>query len=589
MSAGALSGCLGDDDGDGDDDDSDGDTDGDADELGEQVPPVIIQYWSNAASPDMVERYLPTVQDNLEERLGLDVEIEPVEWATQTSQLYNDDQTFHMNVFAYTTAPARLDPFRLPRFYAIDNAGSGGEANTAQYASCEFSHYVMEGRQQLDEEQQREFVYDAQEVFSQDVPIVPMFDWFSLGAYRTDQIDIDGVGEAGVTNDNVHYLLKSSPRGDLDYIATDIADATVTTTNYPTIPFLPGFWTRLVHSPLLIWDENYNLNNHLAEGYEVSDDGLEITFTLKDATFHNGDPITAEAVRFTFDLLDRNSAEYPYANDVGWENIEAVDDETVVFSLAQPDSTVVTQTFSKWGIMHPDIWEPALENPTNFEFDPMVGSGPYEVENFSSGEQMRLTPYGEHFEFNPDHDIILQVYRDQQTVSQATAAGDIQASIGYSPSSFQSLKDDLGDDIESVLARGITPMSLHQQMSHGPTKYLEFREAVGAALDRQMINDLASDGLSNVELNSTIFAPAHPYRVPDDRLKTLAEDPSGDESAAQSILEDAGWSWDDSGTLHFPPDADLSPVWAADGGGPTPDEFPCVTSEGDWNPEYEPE
>ncbi|MGH6914725.1 MAG: ABC transporter substrate-binding protein, partial [Geminicoccales bacterium] len=55
-----------------------------------------------------------------------------------------------------------------------------------------------------------------------------------------------------------------------------------------------------VYSTLMLLDPDANPIPGLAESHEVSEDGLEYTFKLRDGvTFHNGDPLTAEDVKFS--------------------------------------------------------------------------------------------------------------------------------------------------------------------------------------------------------------------------------------------------------------------------------------------------
>ena len=74
----------------------------------------------------------------------------------------------------------------------------------------------------------------------------------------------------------------------------------------------------------------------LAESWEVSDDGLRYTFRLRDATFSDGSPLTAEDVVFSFlRLRDQEDSAYNSAFQV-IEDVRAVDAKTVEFTLQYP-------------------------------------------------------------------------------------------------------------------------------------------------------------------------------------------------------------------------------------------------------------
>ena len=90
-----------------------------------------------------------------------------------------------------------------------------------------------------------------------------------------------------------------------------------------------------VYDCLLFLEPNGELTPALAESYEVSEDGLTYTFHLrKGVKFHDGSEMTAEDVKFTFDL----GAAGPIgaALFVNLESTEVVDDSTVVMHLSAP-------------------------------------------------------------------------------------------------------------------------------------------------------------------------------------------------------------------------------------------------------------
>ena len=552
-------------------------------DLGERVPTLNFEYWANAGNPEAIEQFVPVIRDNLENRIGVDINLKVVEWATNIGNVLNDKRTAAFSLWGHTNNLARLDPHEMIRRYAADWAGADGKPNAAQYANCEYTSYAIDQQTATPESKRRELVNNAQELFSKDMAALPLYNYPTLGAYRTDLLNAAGIGKAGILSTNPLPLIKSEPKGDLDHIAMNIENATAQTSNFPTIDYLPGYWTRLVHSPLVAWDENYKLTNVLADSIDVSDDGLTITVKLRNGTFHNGDKITADDVRFTFNHLSTHSGSYPYATDQNYESIEAIDDSTVKFTLAAPNPSLINQTFTRWGILHADTWQAAAEDPEGFTFDPMIGSGPFSVTDFQTGSQIQMTPHDGHPIYSPNHDVLLKVFRDQQTVTQATLAGELQMSTTHSNGTIQTLQSEMGDKIKTVTAQGMFSYTIYPQFSFAPSKFQPFRAAVGAAVDRQKVNEFGSHGKAPIELYSCLFSEVHPWRAPEDRLTKMAP-PTGDEEKARKLLSDAGWGWDDQGRLHYPPDADLAPSWPK-GEQPTSEEYPCLTSEGEYKPE----
>jgi peptide/nickel transport system substrate-binding protein len=122
----------------------------------------------------------------------------------------------------------------------------------------------------------------------------------------------------------------------------------------------------------------------LASSYEWSADGKTLTVKIRsDARFHNGDPVTANDVLFTFDSLqnpDRKSQLAPLFKNV---KTFLIDEETVSFELAAPDATFLTRLTV--GILPSRLWGdiPAAGAQRSDLNTKPIGSGPYRVKSFS--------------------------------------------------------------------------------------------------------------------------------------------------------------------------------------------------------------
>jgi peptide/nickel transport system substrate-binding protein len=140
---------------------------------------------------------------------------------------------------------------------------------------------------------------------------------------------------------------------------------------------------RLIYSGLFRF-EGADAVPDLAESYSWSDDRKTLTVSLrKDARFHNGDPVTPEDVRFTFDSLenpDRTSPLLPFFRGV---KVAAVDDSTLTFTLDAPDAAFLTKL--SVGILPSRLWQDIQATSarlSDLNLKP-IGSGPYQVKSFS--------------------------------------------------------------------------------------------------------------------------------------------------------------------------------------------------------------
>ena len=125
----------------------------------------------------------------------------------------------------------------------------------------------------------------------------------------------------------------------------------------------------------------------LAERWEVSEDGLVWTFTLREGVrFHDGTPLDAEAVKFTFDRFMDPETSNPSLAAIGpLTSTEVVDERTVTMSFESPFGpflSFLTDPFS--GIISPTAVEAAGDDFSNQP----VGSGPFKVVEHQPGDEV---------------------------------------------------------------------------------------------------------------------------------------------------------------------------------------------------------
>ncbi|MEU6563008.1 ABC transporter substrate-binding protein [Nocardia nova] len=133
----------------------------------------------------------------------------------------------------------------------------------------------------------------------------------------------------------------------------------------------------------------------LATGWQISPDGLEYTFTLRDGvTFADGAPLDAAAVKANFDaFLDlrrqTNGTVFGASYIVGLESAEVIDGRTVRFHFSRPNSSFLQATSTT---------NLALLSPASFRNTPqqrcqggVVGSGPFVLDKYVPGESVSLS------------------------------------------------------------------------------------------------------------------------------------------------------------------------------------------------------
>lgn len=152
--------------------------------------------------------------------------------------------------------------------------------------------------------------------------------------------------------------------------------------------------TRLVFAGLMRYDENQELVPDLAERYEISEDKKTYTFTLKEnATWHDGEPVSARDVLFTMETIQNPQVASPLHVTFQGVQVSAPDDRTIVFVLQEPFNPFLSSLTV--GIIPEHIWFDVT--PENMRLHARnlspVGSGPFKFKKLVKEETGRIVKY----------------------------------------------------------------------------------------------------------------------------------------------------------------------------------------------------
>ncbi|RAU98633.1 ABC transporter substrate-binding protein [Paenibacillus sp. YN15] len=291
---------------------------------------------------------------------------------------------------------------------------------------------------------------------------------------------------------------------------------------------------RLTHSSLLTIDSELNFIGDLAKSYKISDDALTWTFPLReDVKFSNGEPVTAEDVKFTYEMLKDDGVKF----DLSFiHSISISDGNTIIFHLKEPRSTFVSQ-LTEIGIV------PKAYYDDNYSSNP-IGSGPYKVVQYNDGQQiiMEYNPYW--YGTTPQFKKLTFLLLEEDAALASAKAGI--ADIVYVPPTFagQTVKGMTLRSFESIDSRGImlpTKPSGGKGMTNGKevdtgndvTSDAAIRRALNIGLDRQKLLDVSLNGFGKKAFSLCDNLPWF-------NEKTVIKD--GDIEAAQKILAEGGWA-----------------------------------------------
>ena len=308
----------------------------------------------------------------------------------------------------------------------------------------------------------------------------------------------------------------------------------------------------------------------LAESWEPNEDGTVWTFQIREGvTFHDGEPLNAEAVCFNFDrwynfkgALANPAASYYWQVVFGgfatydeasgapeeslYKSCEATDEQTAVLTLTKPSATFIPalsqQSFSiasPKALQEGNADEGSLDaegvftSTGTFGTENPAGTGPFKFDSWVRNDRLTLTRNDDYWGEKAKIDtLIVRPIADNAARLQALQTGEIQ---GYDLVEPQDIATIEGDDQLQIIDRPAFNVAyVGFNIAKKPTDDIEVRKAIAYGLDRQAVVDNFYSGRGVV---ATQFMPPEVTGYADD-VTTYEYDPE----MAKKILTDAGYT-----------------------------------------------
>ena len=301
---------------------------------------------------------------------------------------------------------------------------------------------------------------------------------------------------------------------------------------------------------LMIYSDTGSLLPELAEQWSFSPDNLQLTLNLRQTSWHDGTPFTADDVIFTFDTIKADTTDTNLksrlqvgGNFMTWE---AVDSRTVRITLSEPFAPILFNLNDVHIIPKHLLQGSADINADPFNTQP-VGTGYFKFQEWVPDQYVKLVRNDNHWsgDVRPDGMTVFFM-ADTNVTSAALDAGELD--LIFTPPELQPNYQNRPADFTLHNYVYYTPITLSFNHKLPVMQDVTLRKAVRMAIDKQTLTDTVTKGRGMVASNQ--FADTGPLdRYNDyDNVKPVTFDVAG----ANKLLDDAGYTM--NGAVRSAPD-----------------------------------
>lgn len=526
-----------------------------ASELDEADKVPEINFWIQSQTKDPIRYEAGLMIAENWRKLGFRVNTETLEWATMSAKGMKAHE-HDVFMIRWGGKPERVDPYHwLVSMNSAEEAKEGGY-NVAGYINPKYEELVDIFATNLDMKERQKAAKKMQELLAKDVPQPPMFKAVLKNAYNKKKFKnvTPGIGLGlysfwnfmNITPITEDKILNLGQGNDITLLNP------LTTKTGQDIYMLKNIYDPLVRLDIEGKPVNWLANNI----NKVDDQTIEVTIR-DDVKFHDGEPLTVEDVKFTFDFAKKvKSPTYaPHIKSI--ESVEITGDNKVTFKLKEPYAPFISNTLSLCLILPEHIWSKVLqekgaEGVLTWENIPAIGSGPFIFDYWRPSEEFVLKSNENHFQVPKIDGIIRTPYAQSLGIVQGLVAGEVEmSSHNLSPLDLEEVNKN--PDIEVVELSDMGSYVIHYNLRKAPFEDVYARRALTMAIPRQKVVSVVFDGgalktFSLVSEDNTFWTNQEIEKLDFDLDKAIKE------------LEDAGYRWDENGTLYFPKDFKPTPI-----------------------------
>lgn len=256
-----------------------------------------------------------------------------------------------------------------------------------------------------------------------------------------------------------------------------------------------------LYGTLTEFDEELEVVPGLAESWDVSEDGLTVTLSLREGvTFADGSTFGSEDVKYSLDAIkDEATAAVAASSLASVTNVEATDETTVTLTLSAPDAALPANlAVVNMAMLSSDDTEEGLNTTPN-------GTGPFVFDDRTPSQSITLAKNEEYWGETALLDTVeFRVIPDESSIVSAMQSGNVQFAVFDDPIVAETAE---GANVTVESTPQLSYHALQLNSTRGDLADVNVRLAIQCAIDRQEVLETAA--LGEGEVTGPITSPAY--------------------------------------------------------------------------------
>lgn len=484
-------------------------------------------------------------------KLGLATNVETMTWPSQSTTVW-DGTDWDMTYWQMVGRPSRLDPDE----FSVQMGHSGFQEGYNYYfwEDEEYDEKVMAQREERDRDARQQLVHDCQQIFHERGPST--FIMYPEKTIPWNSNRWDGVVELnGMGAVNMLTFSDLEPVGDRTELNIAYDQQLQALNPFDQSGEIDMIQHRMIWDRLAWPDESAQPSPRLAEEFNWLDDTTLQVPIKQGHAFHDGEPLTAEDVQYSYNI-HRDYSTYFSGPVQPVNDITVVDDYTVEFSFDYHYAPFPMAAMGRIAIIPKHKWsniiqnEMEVDNPMLYQEETPLGSGQMEFIHWETSQEVRLERYDDHFDPIAYEARNSRIIPSVQTMLTQLENGTLDMLANYRGDK-QVLQDrvDANDSLSMAATTTVGFKQISYNNDRAPFHIDGFRRALTHRFDKETIVDEIYGGWGAQPPNSLVSSALNFWH--NDSL-------SGYEfslQAAANELVEAGFVWgENDGMLYMPAD-----------------------------------